>query len=213
MIRRIMFVDNANQQVVVLPVTPQSFRVSYGIAVETINIHTLGDVNLAGNPTLASISLDCLFPSSSRPYTYLLSLTPYEYVERFKSWAKNGTVVRMVIWDTQINIPVLIESIEYGEQDGTNDVYATLSLREYRAIQAIKTENRTAGENQSRPVEAQPVSANTYIIQKGDTLSAICRKFYGDGTAKTYNKLAQYNGIKNPNLIYAGNTLKIPAKL
>lgn len=45
----------------------------------------------------------------------------------------------------------------------------------------------------------------TYKIKSGDTLSAIAKK---NGT--TVSALASYNGIKNPNLIYAGHSLKIP---
>lgn len=46
----------------------------------------------------------------------------------------------------------------------------------------------------------------TYKIQSGDTLSGIARKF---GT--TYQELARINGIANPNKIYAGQTIKVPA--
>ena len=48
----------------------------------------------------------------------------------------------------------------------------------------------------------------TYKIQKGDTLSGIAKKH---GT--TVDALASANGIKNPNLIIAGNTLNIPTNL
>jgi len=44
----------------------------------------------------------------------------------------------------------------------------------------------------------------TYTVKKGDTLSAIAKKY---GT--TYQEIAKANGISNPNLIYAGQTLKI----
>ncbi|MBL8917994.1 MAG: LysM peptidoglycan-binding domain-containing protein [Myxococcaceae bacterium] len=44
-----------------------------------------------------------------------------------------------------------------------------------------------------------------YRIRSGDTLTALARKF---GT--TVEKLAQANGIADPNKIYAGRTLKIP---
>ena len=45
----------------------------------------------------------------------------------------------------------------------------------------------------------------TYTVKSGDTLSGIASKF---GT--TYQKIAQLNGISNPNLIYPGQVLKIP---
>ena len=44
-----------------------------------------------------------------------------------------------------------------------------------------------------------------YVVKKGDTLGTIASKY---GT--TYQKLAQYNNIKNANLIYAGQVIKIP---
>lgn len=43
-----------------------------------------------------------------------------------------------------------------------------------------------------------------YTVQPGDTLSAIASKY---GT--TYQKLAQMNGISNPNLIYAGQKIRV----
>ena len=43
-----------------------------------------------------------------------------------------------------------------------------------------------------------------YTVQKGDTLSAIAKKY---GT--TYQEIAKANGISDPNKIYAGQTLKI----
>ncbi|WP_243207198.1 LysM peptidoglycan-binding domain-containing protein [Mediterraneibacter hominis] len=45
----------------------------------------------------------------------------------------------------------------------------------------------------------------TYVIQSGDTLSGIAQRF---GT--TYQAIASLNGLSNPNLIYAGQTIKIP---
>ena len=44
-----------------------------------------------------------------------------------------------------------------------------------------------------------------YTVKKGDTLSGIAAKY---GT--TYQELAKYNGIQNPNLIHVGQKIKIP---
>lgn len=60
--------------------------------------------------------------------------------------------------------------------------------------------------NNNVPV-SQPTTITTettYTVKKGDTLSGIASKF---GT--TYQKLAEINGIKNPNKIYVGQVLKI----
>lgn len=51
------------------------------------------------------------------------------------------------------------------------------------------------------PVTEDPV----YVVQKGDTLSSVAKKY---GT--TYQKLAEYNGISNPDLITVGQKIRIP---
>ena len=45
----------------------------------------------------------------------------------------------------------------------------------------------------------------TYIVQRGDTLTALARRF---GTSVTM--LIQLNNIRNPNLIYVGQRLRVP---
>lgn len=46
---------------------------------------------------------------------------------------------------------------------------------------------------------------NIYIVKSGDTLSGIASKYN-----TTYQKLAQYNNIPNPNIIRVGQKIKIP---
>jgi LysM repeat protein len=45
-----------------------------------------------------------------------------------------------------------------------------------------------------------------YTIQKGDTLSALAKRFN-----TTVEALARTNNIKNPDKIYAGKTLSVPS--
>lgn len=48
----------------------------------------------------------------------------------------------------------------------------------------------------------------TYTVQTGDSLWGIAQKFYGNGNR--YSEIASANDIANPDLIYAGEVLKIP---
>lgn len=48
-------------------------------------------------------------------------------------------------------------------------------------------------------------SEEIYIVKSKDTLSEIARKYN-----TTYQRLASYNNISNPNLIYVGQKIKIP---
>ena len=68
----------------------------------------------------------------------------------------------------------------------------------------LTNEGYNYDEVQSKVNEILGVSNVTYKIKSGDTLSGIAQKF---GT--TINKLAQLNNIKNVNLIYVGQILKI----
>lgn len=52
----------------------------------------------------------------------------------------------------------------------------------------------------------QQSSATVYIVQRGDTLSSIARKFN-----TTVNRLMQLNGLTNPNLIRVGQRLLVSA--
>ena len=49
---------------------------------------------------------------------------------------------------------------------------------------------------------------NVYIVKSGDTLYGIAQKYYGNGNL--YKKIANYNNIKNPDIIYIGQELIIP---
>jgi LysM repeat protein len=207
-LRKFIFKDTKKNKEMVLPVTPPSFEVSHGINIETINIHTLGDVILPGYGTLSAIKVNCMFPA--RKYSFNQSgtkLDPYDYIEKIITWCDNHTILRLIVSDTAVNVQVVISDISYGEKDGTGDVYATISLREYRKLTVVQT-NKTG--NKVRGVEKTTTSKENYVIKSGDTLGAICRKYYGNASLST--KLAAYNGIKNSNLIYVGNTLKLPDK-
>lgn len=57
----------------------------------------------------------------------------------------------------------------------------------------------------SDAVASSSASGAVYVVKSGDTLSGIAAKY---GT--TYQKLAEANGISNPNLIYPGQEIKIP---
>jgi len=50
----------------------------------------------------------------------------------------------------------------------------------------------------------------TYTVVKGDSLSKIAKRFYGD--AQQWRKIYEANKdqIKNPDLIYPGQTFNIP---
>ena len=209
MIRKFIFKDSAAQSELQLPITPPSFDIDHGIGVETINIDRLGEVHLPGKRTMMTIRIDCMFPAKQYPFAENVNgSSPYQYIQKLEGWCDAGTVIRFMISDTPVNTTAIIESVRFGEQDGTNDVYATITLRQYRVLKSAGLSSEQQTGNQQREEEQVKTGEKTYQIVSGDTLSGICRKFYGN--PNLYSKLAAYNGIKNPDLIYAGASIKIP---
>lgn len=66
--------------------------------------------------------------------------------------------------------------------------------------------NRRLGVADTAPDAGAAQGVTVYTVKKGDTLSRIAAKY---GT--TYQAIAVYNGIKNPNAIRVGQKIKIPA--
>lgn len=75
---------------------------------------------------------------------------------------------------------------------------------DYNAIQAGVNEKMSEYKPEIK-VETPEQTEIIYIVKKGDTLSRIASKY-----KTTYQKLAEYNKIENPNRIYVGQKIKIP---
>ena len=68
--------------------------------------------------------------------------------------------------------------------------------------------NRRLGVEDTAPDTGAAQGVTVYTVKKGDTLSQIAAKY---GT--TYQAIAAYNGIKNPNVIRVGQKIRIPASI
>jgi LysM repeat protein len=85
-----------------------------------------------------------------------------------------------------------------GNRDGIESVEDHMSVKEAPVV---------ATNIQSEPKEPE---AQFYTVVKGDTLGAIAKKFYGN--AAKYPEIFEANKpmLKNPDLIYPGQCLRIP---
>ena len=83
---------------------------------------------------------------------------------------------------------------------GNDRIDSDYCYKDYPSIIKNAKLNHLDGEDK------QEIKPNVYIVKKGDTLSKIA-SLYG----LTYQYLASYNNIINPNLIYPGEVIKIPS--
>lgn len=206
---KFIFLNSKTNESLTMPVTPAEWSVEEGRMVEALDMAQTGQVNLPGLPALFNEQLTFLLPSSARSYAdAAYSGDPYTVVAMLVRWSSDGDPLRLIITDTTVNTLVLLAPVRYGERDGTGDVYATLTLRQYRELISETAERADTGNADRSQPEASSNASRTYTVVKGDTLWGICRHFYGSGQLAW--KLATFNGIKNANLIYPGQLLRVP---
>lgn len=192
-----------------MPDTPSSFEFESGRNVENVDMAQTGETNLPGLLHLFNEQMEFLLPAQSgRSYApQEWTGETYPTVEKLVAWSNAGTVLRLIVTGTSANYPVLLGPVIYGEDDGTNDVKVKLTFYRYRYI-GHETTVKTSTGNTGRTSGSSGTQTTTYTVKHGDTLWGICRKHYGKGSL--YPKLARYNHIKNANIIYSGQKIKLP---
>ena len=81
-------------------------------------------------------------------------------------------------------------------------------VQNLRASFGQKFYDKYAGKKVEKPqeiVQAPTTNDVVYTVKSGDTLSGIASKYN-----TTYQKLAEYNNIPNPSIIYVGQKIRIP---
>ena len=209
---RVIILKNTDTgQALILPVTPQSYPMEAGRAVERLDMAQTGQIALPGLNTLFAGTLEFMLPARAYPFLTAGAIAqPSHYIGLLTTWSAAANVCRYIVTGTDINAPVLLGPLDYGEGDGTNDVNCRLPLYEYRYLDEAKASTVTQNNGRSVDTTSQPEAAGSYTVVKGDSLWAICKKFYGDGSLAY--KLATANSVKNPNLIYPGQVLTLPDK-
>lgn len=188
-----------------LPVPPSQFQIVRANNNTTVDITTAGELNLIGKSKLATISFDTFFPNQNYYFCQYTGFPkPYDCIKLIEKWRTSSNPIRFIVTGTDINMAASIEEFDYGEQDGTRDVYFSLSLKEYRFIGNSAASSSSATSAVVRQTKAVPT---TYTVKKGDTLFSIARKVTGDSS--NYAEIASQNGITNPNEIYVGEALVI----
>lgn len=205
-----------------LPVNPEEIKRSRQLNIENYQVLGTGQVSVPSYYNLEEFSFEAEFPSQDYHYMNSGARADADYYEKmFRKAQKNMKPVRFIASNDitdDISVMVLVKSVEAVEKAGEEgDKYLSIKLQEYKApgkrYVAIQTVAATVKqEDTAAATETNPaVTENkTHTVQSGDTLWGIAKKYYGNGSQ--YTKIASANpDIKNPNLIYPGQVLSIPA--
>ena len=204
-----------------LPVNPEEIKRSREMHVETYQVLNAGQVSVPSYCSLEEFTFETEFPSRSYHYLESGARADADYYEKmFRSAQKELTPVQFIASNDitdDISMRVLVTSVEAVEKAGEEgDKYLTLKLLEYKApnkrFVAVQTPAAVVKKEEpaAAPAPSPAVTENkTHTVQKGDTLWAIAKKYYGNGSQ--YPKIVSANpDIKNPNLIYPGQVFTIP---
>ena len=129
---------NNREQVIQLPVVPSEFKITRAMSHETFSTIGQGDIRLLGQKGLQSIAFDSFFPGTNYSFLRNRKYKRYDYIKIIEKWIDRRVPIRLIITGTPINLPMTIDSFEYGPQDGTRDIYYSLKLTEFKFIQLAK---------------------------------------------------------------------------
>lgn len=214
---------NGGEQGVSIPVLPEKIELSEGGTNKTYEVINLGEVNIIGKPKLTEISFQSFFPRYWGSYVNTDELFyPIVYVEKIKKWRDEGQKIRLILTGDgiQINDLFTIESFKFWEESGqVGDIFYSLDLKRYKNYSTKKVMVAQSAEAKEdvvvvksevseRIVEKQKSKA--HVVQKGDTLFLIAKRYLGDGAK--YEKIFSINRniLNKPEDIREGQILKLP---
>lgn len=206
---------------VLMPETPAKLMVKIKGKNTTLTLLNEGEINFLRTPGLTEISLPLTFPmlSGARSPDYYLDI-----LEKLKTQKRTTQFILTrtspsgkLLFDTNIKVSVEDYTISENANNGL-DVSVDVELKQYRDYStktvtvettATRTAAKTVTVTTERPATTAPKAA-TYTVKKGDTLWGIAKTFLGNGAK--YNQIFEANKgiIKNPNLIYPGQVLRLP---
>lgn len=209
-----------------LPVNPEQIETNSVQAIGKYEVLRLGQIAVPTHMELTEYSFEAEFPH--QPLHYVETSGDFKdpdfYLNLFRSWRNNLEPVRFISSNgigEDINTLVLFEEVREVEKAGEEgDKYVSFKLLEYREFskKTAHVVTTTKGDEilpfSIKPAveKSNPKSSGTHVVVSGDTLWAIAKKYYGDGSKCNIIFNANKDKIKNPALIQVGWKLKIPDK-
>lgn len=152
---------------VVIPVNPESFEVTDGWNNQELDINQIGLVKMIGKRALKAVTISSFFPGQE--YEFLdddaHAGNPWWYVKRLAVW--RGKVIHFATTGTKgvVSWTAVIDDFTYGYKDGTDDIYYSITLTEYKAMDVTREEKENAKVK--------------YTTKQNDNLKTIAKKKLG----------------------------------
>ncbi len=214
-----------------LPVTPSKLTIKINNANKTLTLINEGEINVLKGAKLTDIEFTCDIPQVRQPYAVYPSgfRGAGYFLDHFEELKNSQKPFQFIVCRQapggkkffHTNMKVTLEDYKITEDAEQGfDLSVQITLKQWRDY-GTKTVNIKLEESKPKAnVEPQrettnspaPSSAQNYTVVKGDCLWNIAKKFYGNGSKYTVIYDANRGVIGgNPNLIYPGQVLTIPA--
>ena len=206
---------NGEKEKIRLPVLPEKVKISMGTNDQSVDVAGLGEILIAQSRKATEFSFSSFFPAAAFPGIAVQYVTkPSALRDKLIEWKNSDKPVHLIITGLDIDVYCRITKFIPTEEGGdVGTVHYDISFKEYREPKVrqvkveISTKTATVQQNTARTDNTTP--ALTYTVKKGDCLWNIAKKFLGSG-AKYMTIFNLNKGIlKNPNLIYPGQVLRL----
>ena len=196
------------------PVLPERINIRQGMNNQSVSIQGLGELVIMQDPMAMVINFNSFFPAAPFPgVQYEPLISPLELINTISRWKKSDRPVQfMITGGTPINAYFTIEDFLYFEQGGdVGTLHYSLILKKYTEISTrqVTVRNEIAILPEPAPIRVDNrASAKTHEVARGDNLTNIARR-HGVSVAEIHD--LNRDIISNPNLIFPGQILRLPA--
>lgn len=216
------------------PIAPSKLQLKIKNQNKTVNLMNDGEVNVLKKAGLTEVSFDLLLPNVKYPFAiYKSGFQNAKYfldiLENLKMSEKPFyfKVIRKfpngkLLFDNNMKVSLEDYDIKEDSKEGF-DVVVSVKLKQFRdygtkICTIVREESSEEPEvivavEETRPAETSPEPSTnvSHTVKSGDSLWNLAKKYYGDGKKYTVIYEANKDKVKNPNLIYEGQVLIIPA--
>ena len=215
---------------VLLPIAPSSMDIKINSKNQTYTLINDGEINILKQAGLSDVSFDVLLPQVRYPFAQYKSgfQSASYFLDVFEKLKTSDDPFQFIVtrafpngdmmFDTNMKVSLEDYTIKEDASNGL-DLVVQIKLKQYRDY-GTKTANIKFVDNKpkasvkkKRSTKTSPEpkkSPKTHTVKSGDTMWAIAKKYYGNGSQYPKIHKANKDKIKNPNLIYPGQKLTIP---
>ncbi|AWZ50034.1 terminase (plasmid) [Clostridiaceae bacterium 14S0207] len=121
------------------PIGFEQYSVNSSNSDKSVMLLNFGEINLLGSPNLKDFSVSGFFPAQHYSFCQCTPKNnPYDYINLIEKLKDTKQICRFIATSTTLNLACSITSFNYGEKDGSRDVYFTISFKEHKLVGSKK---------------------------------------------------------------------------